>query len=127
MTAALAAGGTYRVEVIGGHVTGTTTTESMGVSLNGSTAAAANGIIFWSGTGQTSILDNNIFVGHAYDEVTPTFTNGPGATERQFHLFGCITNGASASTLALRVKAETGGSNSVTVKIGTVMLVTRIG
>lgn len=125
LSASLVADATYRIEVIGGHTTGTTTTESMGISINGSTAAS--NVIFTASCGQTSIVENNIFVGHAYDDVTPTYTNGPGATERRFNLVGVVKNGGSASTLSLRFKAETGGANSVTIKAGTVMLVTRIG
>jgi hypothetical protein len=121
MTATLAAGKTYKVEVFGSHMT-SGTSEGLLVSLNGS-AAAAN-IIFEAGAATSTTQIQNIFSGTAYDEISPAFGAGPGATARPFYVSGVIKNGGSSSTLALRARAETGGANSATVVAGTVMVVT---
>ena len=48
----------------------------------------------------------------------PALTSSQGNVARVYEIFGRLVNGANAGHLAVRVRAETGGANTVTVQRG---------
>ena len=103
---------TYSIECNFTYITAVTTT-ALQLSLNG--PAAATAIRFAVRTNTTATAMHSASQS-AYDANTNPATGG-GATSLPVRLFGTITNGINAGTLAVRMRTEVNAS-SVTVQRG---------
>lgn len=119
LSAEMGAGRAYLVIIVGPHTT-SVATEGMMISLNCSVTPSRVCFASWSFTAISTF--HCAHVGTTYDSAAGPSLAGPGTTARAVMLIGVVANGAAQGTLHVRYATETGGSNSSTLKAGTVMV-----
>ena len=121
LTASVAASSTYEFEFfIAWH--STNSTEGIALAVNGPSSPAS--LIAHVGINSGANYYQFLGVSTAYDSGV-LCTNGTSGTSRVAHVRGVITTGASSGTLALRFRAETGGT-AATVDAGSVLILTKV-
>ena len=116
----LPSAGTYMFN-IEGMFSANTTTEGIGLSVNGPTASF---LAFKVGYGATTTYINSLSRYTTYND-GPLASASGGTTSREFKISGVVTVSAGGS-FTMRFRAETGGANSVTVDGGTNMHVIKL-
>lgn len=116
LTFAVEASTNYRFRFVVFLVT-SSTGEGYALSVNGPSGTYKIGGLIPTGAGSATDQTGVQQSGAAADTTGLNVTTGPGSTQPVLALIeGVVLVGGSAGTLALRVKAETGGANSVTVQ-----------
>lgn len=121
MTASVAANKTYVFEAYI-NWTSSGSTEGIGLAING--PASPTSLV--AHVGINAGANYYQFSGNATYDSGVVATSGAAATVRIAHVRGVITTGASSGTFAIRYRAETGSSNSVTVAAGSSLILTAL-
>lgn len=113
----------YRLEVIG-PVASSTVTEAVILGVNGPTASFVVGEAAFPNASLATLYTYAI---QGYDDMPTSPGNGPGGTaDSSCRMNVIVSVGGTGGSLAVRLRAETGGANSVTLKAGTVAILTPI-